>query len=99
MTKILSVLVLALMLGACGKQADQQAAAPAAEPAASPATETAAAVEAVAAAEPAAAAAPAAPAPTPDMAAPVATDEEVKYDPIDVAKLDNTWHRQFSGGQ
>ena len=97
MMKTLSVLVLALMLGACGKQADQQAAAPAAEPAA-PAAAAATPAEAAPAAEPVAAA-PAAPAPTPDMAAPVSTDEEVKYDPIDTAKLENNWYKQYSAGQ
>ncbi len=89
MTNKLVVLALALMLGACGEQGGQTAA---------PAGGEAAAPAATAPAE-TTAAAPAAPAtPAPATEAPAAADEEVKYDPIDVSKLDNSWYKQFGGG-
>ncbi len=88
MTNKLVVLALALMLGACGDQGGQTAA---------PAGSEAAAPAAAAPAE-TTAAAPAAPATTaPALEAPAA-DEEVKYDPIDASKLDNSWYKQFGGG-
>ena len=90
MTNKLVVLALALMLGACGDQGGQTAA------------PESAGTEAVAPAEvtptETTAAAPAAPAtPVPAVEAPAAADEEVKYDPIDAAKLDNSWYKQFGG--
>lgn len=88
MTNKLVVLALALMLGACGDQGGQTAAP---EPAGSAAT-----APAETAPTESTTAAPAAPAPVAE--APVAADEEVKYDPIDVSKLDNSWYKQYGGG-
>jgi hypothetical protein len=88
MTNKLVVLALALMLGACGDQGGQTAAPESAgSGAAAPAEATPAETTA---------AAPAAPAPAAE--APAAADEEVKYDPIDASKLDNSWYKQFGGG-
>jgi len=92
MTNRLVVLALASMLCACGDQGGQTTAPPstggeAAAPAAAPPTAAPAAET------------PAAAPPAPAAAAPAGGDEEVKYDPIDVSKLDNSWYRQFGGGK
>ncbi len=93
MTNKLVVLALALMLGACGDQGAQTAAPqPAGSDAAAPA-EAAQAESTAAAPE-----APATPAPVAEVPAPAAADDEVKYDPIDVSKLDNTWYKQYGAG-
>ena len=90
MTNKLVVLALALMLGACGDQG-----APTTAP-----TATGGEAAAPAAATPAETTAAATPAPAdaPAAEAPAAAEEEVKYDPIDVSKLDNSWYKQFGGG-
>lgn len=89
MNKSSIVLALTLLLGACGEQGAEAPSSPAGgeAPASAPADQAAEA-----------------PAPTPAAAAPeapaaTAAEEELKYDPIDVSKLDNSWYKQFSGGQ
>jgi hypothetical protein len=88
MNKSSIVLALTLLLGACGEQGAQTPSAPAGGEAAAPAS-----APADQAAE--------APAPAPAAAAPEApaAEEDLKYDPIDVSKLDNSWYKQYSGGQ
>ena len=87
MNKSFAVLALSLMLAACGDEGAQTTPAPAEGQAAAPA------------AAPAESAPPAAAAPTAEEAPAAAAEEELKYDPIDVSKLDNSWYRQFGGGK
>jgi hypothetical protein len=88
---ILTLLPLAVALGACGQQEGGQAPAGPAAPA-----ESAAPAAAETPAAPPAAVEASAPQAAP-ATAPAAT-EDVVYDPIDVSKLQNTWGPQFNAG-
>ena len=90
MNKSSIVLALALLLGACGEQGAEAPSSQAGGEAAAPADQVAEAP----------APAPAAPvAAAPEAPAGTAAEEELKYDPIDVSKLDNSWYKQYSSGQ
>lgn len=87
MPRLLIILLAAGLLTACGEPTEPPAsssapASPAAETSAAPAESAPAAVEDAA--------------PAPAASAATAEDEELKYDPIDVSKLENSWWQQYS---
>jgi hypothetical protein len=93
---LVTLLPLTLALTACGNDSGQQAAAPATpvESSAPAAADATAAVEA--AASDATAAMATAPVVADEATAAPLSDDEVVYDPIDVAKLQSTWWQQFN---
>ncbi len=81
-------IAMALLLSGCGNDSGQGAATE--PPAATP-------VPAETPAAPPAAPGAGAGQALPPVAA--ASDTELTYDPIDITKLDNSWYKQFSGGE